>query len=134
MEMLLVSALTLTIGVFMFPLGISFYRVQMHNEAQEGLQSVLRKAHSFAVTNRNGEAYGVRILSDAYVGFRGASYETRDETVDELYPVSRAITLSGLTEVVFESQTGMPSDTGSLWIDSEDRHSQIIVTSNGLVQ
>ncbi len=132
-EMLLVSALTMTIGVFVFPLGISFYRVHMHNEAAEGLISVLRKSHSFAVSGRGGTAYGVRILDNGYVGFAGESYTARDQEEDEYYPVVSTITLSGIEEIVFEAYTGVPSDTGSVSIDSQDKHSEISISTQGLI-
>lgn len=132
-ELLLVAALMISLGAFMFPLGLSFYRAQMLNETSEGLLSALRKAQSFAIAGRGEHAFGVKILPDAYVLFEGDSYDARVQNQDEIYPVASTISITGFDEVVFDELEGIPDTTGTLTITLDKSDEYIEVTQSGAI-
>ncbi len=133
-ELLLVIALMLIVGVFMFPLGISFYRSQMANEAIEGIQSALRRAQTFSMTGKHDSSFGVKFFEDSYLLFEGESYASRDTSQDELYAIGAHIEDSSLDEVVFELFSGSPSAAGVIEVSSGEKSGQIEVTEAGRIQ
>lgn len=132
-ELLLVVAITLAVSSFMFPLSISFYRMQMLDETEESIASLLRKAQTFSVTGKNDSAYGVKILDDAYVLFEGETYASRDAAKDEAYPFASTISVSGLSEVTFLPFSGEPTATGTVHIVLGDKTAVVSVISSGVV-
>jgi hypothetical protein len=132
--MLLVIGLMLVIGVFMFPLGISFYRSQMANEGVEGIESALRRAQTFAMTGKHDSSFGVKFFEDSYLLFEGGSYASRTTAEDELYTLGAEIADSSLDEVVFELFSGSPSVTGVIEIYSGEKSGQVEVTAAGRIQ
>lgn len=133
-ELLLVIALMLIVGVFMFPLGISFYRSQMTNEAIEGIQSALRRAQTFAITGKHDSSFGVKFSESSYVLFEGESYASRITSEDELYTIGAHIEDGTLDEIVFEPFSGLPSATGVIEVSSGEKSGQIEVTNAGRIQ
>jgi prepilin-type N-terminal cleavage/methylation domain-containing protein len=133
-ELLLVTALMLIVGVFMFPLGISFYRSQMANEAIEGIQSALRRAQTFAITGKSDSSFGIKFFDDSYVLFEGESYDSRNSANDEIYTVGVLIEDASLDEVVFELFSGLPSASGYVDVSSGEKSGQVEVTSAGRIQ
>lgn len=133
-ELLLVIGLMLIIGVFMFPLGISFYRSQMANEAVEGIQSALRQAQTFAITGKHDSSFGVKFFADSYLLFEGESYASRNTTEDELFSIGARIEDVGPDEVVFELFSGLPSATGTIEVTSGEKSGQVEVAQTGRIQ
>ncbi len=133
MELLLVIALTFTIGVVVFPMSLSFYRAEMLDGITEGVTSALRTAHSMAVTGRDDTSHGVKIMDDAYVTFAGDSYASRDVTHDEVFSLPVTVQFTGPDEIVFALRTGTPSEAGTLIFSVDTQTRQVIVSSHALI-
>ncbi len=65
--------------------------------------------------------------------FSGASYETRQSVVDEVFPLHQNLTLTDTTEIVFEKRTGLPNTTASIMLLEGDEYRTITVNSEGIV-
>ena len=133
-ESLLVVALFGVVAVFMFPLTLSFYNVQILSEIEIGVQTALQNAQVNAVTQKNDSAHGVKMLSDSYVLFQGDSYLTRNTLLDTpiLYPSTLEYT--GVDEIVFEQYTGKPSATGTLSFEYAHESKIVTVYDSGFIR
>lgn len=108
--------------------AIPVYReVQGRNELDITANTVaqtLRRAQTLAQGMDGDTSWGMRVAAGSITMFRGASYATRDASLDEVFDVVSTITPSGLTEVVFSKFTGNPTTTGTTTltgINSETR-------------
>jgi len=131
-ELLLSSSLIMIIGVFMFPLSITFYRTQLLNETREGMQSVLVRAQDFSRTSKGEGVHGVKIEDDSYVLFEGISYADRDPEKDEVYVFPATIEVAP-AEVVFERFTGTPSDALTIQLQVENLQAFVDVSAEGVI-
>jgi len=128
-----VIALMFIVGVFVAPIGVSFYHTQLLNEVSDGLVSALRQAQSFALTGKSVSAYGVRVQDNRFVMFIGDSYNSRIIEEDTVGPAVPSVSISGPEEIVFERFTGEPSTAGTYHITLGDRERQVFVLSSGNV-
>lgn len=113
-ELLLVIGITFIIGVFMFPISVSFLQSQILDETTELLLSSMRRAEMQAMYEKHDSSFGVKLLSDSYVLFEGDSYSSRNVSEDEVFQIPSALTVSGIDEVVFLQRTGIPSTVGTI--------------------
>lgn len=129
--MLLVVSLLLVLGVLTLPFGLSFYASTQLYETTEGIHDALKRAQIFAVSGRHDSAYGVYISEGEYVFFEGDTYATREVAEDQIFPISGMLAVQGITEVVFEAHTGVPSQTGSIEVWQGDRSTSVTITPLG---
>jgi hypothetical protein len=67
--------------------------------------------------------------------FKGASYAARETDYDEDFTVSSSMTVSGVTEVVFDKLTGDPQATGSLTLTTIHGETAIVsLNAKGTVE
>lgn len=133
-ELMLVIALITIIGVFIAPIGLSYYQSQLLNETSDGLVSALRQAESFAYTGRHNHAFGVFITADTYTVFEGDTYASRITSEDMVFPIASTVTVSGLQEIVFSEMSGTPRATGMVTVVSGNKMSQIVVLPSGIIE
>lgn len=114
-ELLLCVAIIGLLTGMTLPLYQSY---QNSNDVDLDTQSVaamLRRAELYARTMNGDNSWGVKVQSGSATLFKGASYATRDTTVDETDALPSVITFSGtLSEVVFTKFTATPSATGTI--------------------
>ena len=132
-ELMLVMALVLIIGIFTSGVGVSYYQSQVLNETADNLASNLRHAQGYALSGKNNQAFGVYIHEDSYVMFEGQSYESRIVAEDMVFPISASITISGPVEVVFSELTGTPDTTETIYLSLGNREKQIDILSSGYI-
>ncbi len=79
--------------------------------------------------------WGVYIGADSIVLFKGDDYATRDSDYDEIYAKTSNVSVSGISEEVFEKFTGDPSATGDIILSTSNptRTSTITINSKGVV-
>ncbi|MCA9359022.1 prepilin-type N-terminal cleavage/methylation domain-containing protein [Candidatus Kaiserbacteria bacterium] len=130
-EMILVLAIMLTIGVFVSPIGISFYRSQQLNEVYDGLTSAIRQAEMFSLSGKGGQSYGVYIGDNEYILFSGESYSARIVGEDSSYYLPASVSVSGPNEIVFSQLSGEPSVTGLLTISLGNKQKVIEIMASG---
>lgn len=134
LELLIVISLMFIVGTFSFIVGASFLRVQALDEVSGDLTSVLRRAHSQAVFQKNDSSHGIKILSNSYVLFEGDSYTARTVSEDETFFVSSATFFAGLDEVVFLKLTGLPNATGTITVLVHEEQKDIYINNQGRIE
>lgn len=86
----------------------------------------LRQAQTFARTGSGDGQWGVKMADGAVTVFQGASYATRNATLDETTDIAPAITPTGLTEVVFSKLSGDPTTTGTIILTTQNNEAKSI--------
>lgn len=92
-----------------------------------------RRAQVLATASDGDTSWGLNVQSGSITLFKGASYASRDTTVDEVFTLSTSITPSGLTEVVFNKFTGLPQSTGTLTLTTNSDSQTITLNAKGVV-
>ena len=114
----------------------AFRRYQVRSDLDNATQQItqsLGRARILSVSGERDATWGVYV--PGAVLFKGKSYALRDPSFDEMYPVSPAIALSGLQEVVFSRLEGSPSATGSIILTAlsgDMRQINIIIDKEGI--
>ena len=134
-EILLIMAITVGIFVFSSPYTVKFYNSNLVEESRSGIIDALLQARHNAVLQKNDSDFGVKINNDAhnYVLFQGSTYDSREDTLDDIYYLLDAITVSEPTEIVFSKLTGVPSATGTITITYGNFVKEISIDDSGLV-
>lgn len=133
-ELLLVIAAASLLVAATLPFGVNFYRIQVLDDAGEGMLTTLRRAREQARAQKNDDTFGVRFLPGSYVLFQGSSYAARIAAEDEVFTFSPLISTSGITEIVFAKHTGAPSAAGILSLSSGSDMREIDIASWGKIE
>ncbi len=129
-ELLLVIAIIAILSYMAVPLSFNFYRLQAVEGARTELITMINKARRNAVLQKFDSRFGIKIdsLSDdgAFSNltlYKGASYDSRDDSYDEVYPQTPNlfISVSGSSalssgDINFEKLSGLTSATGTVTI------------------
>lgn len=132
-ELLVVIALLTLVGGIV--LG-GFRSVQFTEElssTQGLLVESLRKAQVYSMASAQGSAWGVRITSNAIVVFAGATYATRNASLDQTTPFSKRVSVSGSSEVDFTQLTGVPGAVATFTLAGPQNTKTITVSSLGVI-
>jgi type II secretory pathway pseudopilin PulG len=132
-ELILVIALTFTLGLLIFPISISLLRSQTLEETTELLAGVLRRAELQAMYEKHDSAFGVKVLEGSYVLFEGGSYADRNADEDEVFSLASSVALGGLDEVVFLKRTGTPDTDGLITLGLGNQQNVIDVNYAGTI-
>lgn len=134
-ELLLVVSIGAVIFLFSAPYGLNFYRSQLAEEARSNIIDGLQRAKHNAVLQKNDSNFGVTLggVPHSYVIFQGSNYETRDSSQDEVFLIIEEINFSGLSEVAFSKLTGLPSITGSIYINYGSVSKGIMIEDSGVI-
>lgn len=117
LEILLVMAIFAIIAGFGLVFSMNFYRSYLISYERNVVIGTLSKARSRAMANMYQSSHGVHFGDDAYTVFRGSTYDP-SSPFNESFPKTENISISGLTDVVFEQLTGNASPEGSLTISN----------------
>lgn len=122
-----------TIGVIA-TISIPIYQsLQVRNDldvvAVEVVHS-LRRAKVLSQSVDGDISWGVKVQSGSATVFKGASYSSRDTTLDEIFEIPTSITPSGLLEIVFEKFTGTPQSIGTITLTSSANETRTITINN----
>jgi prepilin-type N-terminal cleavage/methylation domain-containing protein len=112
-EMIIVVGIFSLISLISSSIYTSFKSQGNINIAAYTIVEGLRHAQSNAEKAKGDSRWGVEILSDKIVVFKGDDYNSRDTGSDEFLNFPNGISASGLSEVVFEKITGITSNTGT---------------------
>ncbi len=122
--------LLLSIAIFAIVLGFTaplLYSFQAKNELDLTVNKTaqyLRRAQLFSQAGREDDSWGFMATEEKIILFKGESYAERDSDFDEIFLLPREVTLSGLSEVVFEKLTGIPQDHGEIVLSLRGRQSK----------
>lgn len=119
-------------------MSIPFYRTYLdRNELDQTtmtLAQTMRRAQFMSIAQDGDSAWGVKVSSSSILLFKGASYLTRDQNVDESTTLAPTIGFSGLSEVVFQKGSGVPSTTGtSTFISNNGEIRNVTINQKGMV-
>ena len=102
----------ITVGIVAILLAITFpfllnmlNRFDTRSDAQIFV-ALLREAQSRSFANKYELNHGVYIADSEFVLFAGDSFSSRDESLDEEYARSSAVSVTGGTEYVFSRKSG----------------------------
>src|SRR3989344_3351542 len=81
-EMLLAISILVILLAITGPISLNFYNIYQFDSEVDTLISLLEKARSSALANRNESAHGLYFDSGAFVIFQGSSYASRAVALD----------------------------------------------------
>lgn len=114
-------------------LGVRWFENRQLEVTAKALASYLRNAAVRAIQSEGGNDQGVSRADGKLTLFRGSSYALRDQAYDTTFPYQGGIQISGLTEVVFGRQTGLPNVSGTISLTNGLRTDVITVYSTGAI-
>ncbi|HVV39079.1 MAG TPA: prepilin-type N-terminal cleavage/methylation domain-containing protein [Candidatus Paceibacterota bacterium] len=145
-EIVVVMGLLAVVGGVTLIVSMDSFRGYTFRSEVSTLTAVLQKARSQAVNNMcfgagctNGKPHGIHIEGNTYTIFQGASYAARDQAQDEMItPQSKAVTLSGITDVVFTELSGaaatLPSGAPAIILsDNAGKTSSVSINAEGRI-
>ncbi len=100
-ELLIVLALLAIILAFSAPVALSHYQAYVFISERDEFLSLLRRARTLSLANRNSQPHGLYIDAASYIIFEGSDYLNRNPAYDEIFPRAQGIDISGPTEIVF---------------------------------
>lgn len=127
LELLLAVAIIVGLGFLSAPVYIQY---QTNNDlllARDIAAQSFRRAQLYAQGSKGDSGWGVYVGSGLLTVFRGSSYATRDTGFDEVYDISSALSVSGDTEVIFDSVTGETASGGLITFTSPYNQSATVV-------
>lgn len=133
-ELLVVIAIVLVLAG-MSP--VIFSRLLLQNSVSnvaDYLKINLRNAQTYSMSGKLGTRWGVALDNGKLVVFSGNSYATRDTGLDQSMNIDTNIVISGLTEVVFNEQTGTPSSSLNISLVAGENNRSIILNAEGGIE
>jgi prepilin-type N-terminal cleavage/methylation domain-containing protein len=131
--------LLVVIAIFSILVSVSFTVYTNFNArnnletATDGLVEALRFAQSNAEAVNGDAKWGVGILADKFVVFKGSTYVGRDASFDQALDFSRTIVPSGLLEIVFEKMTGETLTVGTTTLTNTSGTKNININVKGTI-
>ncbi|MEK7555522.1 MAG: prepilin-type N-terminal cleavage/methylation domain-containing protein [Patescibacteria group bacterium] len=132
-EIIITIGILGTISAVSFPVINNLYSDFQLTSERDNLIGVLRKAQSLAFTNQGQSSYGVELLENQYVVFKGNSYTERDSVFDEKFAKPSGITISGLSEIIFTPLSGTPNATGTFNLSNGRQNLSIQINEEGVI-
>jgi len=131
-ELLLVIAIILILGGMTSSFLARFLTQNNVYNVVDQLAGQMRKAQIYAMMGKRDGAWGVKIDSGRIVLFQGNTFAGRNAAFDENFNINSNITINGLTEVVFNKITGLPSTTSTITISGNSSTATLVINSQGI--
>ena len=106
-ELLVVIGILLILGSGGFVVSSMFLNRRGGNQAVTTLKEAIREAGLNSMSGKNGDRWGVKTESNKITVFAGDSFAARDSDLDEVWNLSRGVSLND-KEVVFSRWSGYP--------------------------
>ena len=114
--------------------GYTRFRSQSNLEIATGIMvQALRFAKSNSEQVNNNSNWGVYVNSEEITVFSGTNYASRDTSKDKKVLLPSGVTVSGLSEIIFEKVSGSVGVTGSIIITSPDTTKNISINEKGTI-
>ena len=123
-----------TIALLMFSLigtlsTNTYPKSQLRSNALMVAQT-LREAQTFTISQKHDSVWGVHIAGGTMTLFAGTTYLMRNALYDRAHLFPSGISISGLTDVVFEALRGTTLQSGTITLTSVATSETITVTIN----
>ena len=131
--------LIIVIGILSLFLAVSssgFSIFKSHSNLEittNGVVEAIRLAESSAQSGKGDSKWGVEILSNQVVIFKGDTYASRNASFDEFFNFPGGISASGLAEIVFEKITGKTANVGDISILNSYGEQKLTINSYGII-
>lgn len=99
--------------------------------AATGAVEAIRHAQANSQAGKGDSNWGVKILSNSAVIFKGSSYASRDTTADQSIDFSGGVTAGGLSEIVFAKVIGSTTNTGTITLTNSYGAKNISINEKG---
>lgn len=132
-EVLIVVGILAVVFAFAIGVGINFYGGQAVVSERDTLVNVLRAARGRALNNFDESSHGVFIAAAQYVLFEGNSYASRNQDFDSVFPRGKGLTMSGLSEVVFNAPQGDANASGTITLSNDLGNAKININNEGRI-
>lgn len=133
-EILLSLSMMAVIAAFSLPVALNYQQRSGAHIAKDTTAQQLRRAQTLSVAGEGDDSWGVYIQTGTVTLFKGSSYAARDTSYDEENSIQSSIAVSGVSEVVFDRVTGIPSTTGAIMLDSATGQTYTVtIYSTGLI-
>lgn len=108
-EIMIAMGIASILFAISLPITFEFYQNYQIASERDTVLSLLREARSQAMINLGNTNHGLYISPTAYTVFQGTSYATRSTALDQTHPRTKAITITGSTEIIFNARSGQTS-------------------------
>lgn len=131
-------ALSMSILGMIFGMTIPMYRIfSVRNDldiAASTLVQDYRRAQTLSMIADGDSMWGVHVATGSILIYKGSSYVTRNGAFDENTEMPTSIVVSGLTNVTFNKQTGLPQSTGTTTFTSITNEARnVTINQKGMV-
>lgn len=130
LELLLVMASITIIASLSLPIYSALQPRNDLNVATNVTAQSLRRAQLLSQSGSGNTTWGVKVQPGSIVVFKGANYTSRDAAYDEIFPIAGNISVSGISEVVFDKTIGNAQTTGNLTLISPLNGENLTVNIN----
>ena len=127
------------VTVFLLLIVVSewgFFNFQSKNNidiATDNLVESLRHAKANAQQVQGDSKWGVEIIGTQIIVFSGATYATRNTSLDQTSTLTNGVSSSGLSEIIFEKVTGTTSNFGTITLSGSSENKVITINAKGTI-
>ena len=133
-ELLLVIAILGIVSSSSSPFFSRFLHQNSVSTVAFSLISHLRRAQFNAMMSMRNSSWGVAYQSSKIILFQGNSFSSRNSAFDEVFEIPPSVSVSGLSEIIFQKRTGLPQTTATVIISSIGTTKTITVNNQGVVE
>ena len=134
LEVMLTMALLSLIALSASPFYGNFIFSQEVSVISDELRGSLAKAQFSSMTGKNGSSFGVVIHEGRIILFQGGSFSSREQSFDEAFAIHPRVSISGMSEVVFEPVTGRPDHQPTITVSGNGKMEVWEMNSDGVVE
>ena len=132
-ELLLVIAIVAILAGVSFPYYSKILFRNSLSISNQAISQSLRRAQLLSQSGQSDSQWGIYAQANSLTLFSGATYATRDSSLDELHNLSEGIVLTGDTEIVFEKFTGELVVDKLLTLTLDNEEVNIYLNTKGMV-
>ncbi len=132
-EMLLVVTIIVILSLIGTPLFSRLIMQTSVTRTAEQIVATMRKAQSYAMSDKQNSNWGVTYTGGNMVLFSGTTYATRTAAFDETTALNPNIAITGFTETVFLKPTGNVAAPVTINLTEPERSETITVNTQGVV-
>jgi hypothetical protein len=131
-------SLSLSILVMIFAMSMPLYRTfNIRNDMDIAVTTLVqdfRRAQTLSQITDGDSSWGVHVATGSILIYKGQSFVLRDQSFDETTEISTSIIISGLNDVYFSKQAGLPQSTGTTTFTSLNNEIRnVTINQKGMV-
>lgn len=132
-ELIVVIALIAVISTFSVTLTSTAVRGQEFERVRETIVRELMAARQDTAAGTRDSAWGVVLSPNAITRFQGATFASRNATMDLTTNFGNEIVIAGATEIDFLRPEGIPTASSTILLSDGIRSARITVTAAGAI-